>query len=124
MNSKYRLMKACIVLLSMVSMQMSGALSGVYTINSGSSTGGTNFQSFTDFATAINAQGVAGSVTVNVSGGPFNEQVLFNQITGASASNNITINGNGCTLTFASSNSGARHVLGFNGADYFTVNNL
>jgi len=108
----------------MVSMQMSAALSGAYTINSLLSTSGTNFQSFTDFATAINAQGVSGPVTVSVSGGPFNEQVLFNQITGASSINRITINGNGCTITYASTNTNLRHTLGFNGGDYFTINNL
>jgi hypothetical protein len=35
-------------------------LNGSYTINSATATGGTNYQSFTDFATNINANGVSG----------------------------------------------------------------
>jgi hypothetical protein len=123
MNQKYKLMKACIVLLSMMSMHMSGALSGAYTINSGLSTSGTNFQSFTDFATAINSQGVSGSVTVSVIGGPFNEQVTFTSWTGVSATNKVIINGNGCTLTWNASSS-QPWTMGLNGTDYLTVNNL
>src|ERR1043166_3919808 len=78
------------------------ALTGVYTINSGQATGGTNFQSFTDFATAINTNGISGDVTVNVvaASGPYNEQVTISSITGSSASNRVVINGNGCLLYY------------------------
>src|SRR5438105_2602461 len=101
------------------------ALSGVYTINSGGS-GATNFLNFTAFATAINANGVSGPVIVNVvpGSGPYVEQVSFNQITGAGAANRITINGNNNLITFNSVSSAQPWTIGFNGADYFTFNNL
>lgn len=100
-------------------------LSGVYTINSNVTTGGTNYQSFSDFANDINSNGVAGSVTVNVvSGtGPYNEQVTFNQVSGTSASKNVIINGNGNLLTWNASSS-SPWTLGLNGADHFTFNDL
>jgi len=102
------------------------ALSGVYTINQAQATGGTNFQNFTAFANAVNSNGVSGPITVNVvaNSGPYNEQVQFNSITGASAANKITINGNSNLLTFSSSNFNQPWIILMNGADYFSVNNL
>ncbi|KAA9332216.1 T9SS type A sorting domain-containing protein [Hymenobacter busanensis] len=99
-------------------------LSGAYTINSGAATGGTNFASFTAAAARLNADGVSGPVTFAVSGGPYTEQVTLNAITGTSATNTITINGNRSVLRFAPSASATRTVLQFNGADYVTINNL
>jgi hypothetical protein len=102
------------------------ALSGVYTINSGLSTSGTNFQTFADFKTAITTQGVSGPVTVNVvsASGPYYEQVAFTPITGASSINTITINGNGNILSFNSSNASQRYTLMLNGADFMYFHNL
>jgi hypothetical protein len=99
-------------------------LNGIYTINSALATGGTNFQSFTAFAAVINTAGISGPVTVSVSGGPFNEQVNFLQITGSSATNIITINGNGCTISFTSAASASPHTFMLSGTDYMTVNDL
>jgi hypothetical protein len=101
------------------------ALSGVYTINSGLSTSGTNFQTFTDFATALNTNGVSGAVTVNVvaASGPYNEQVTLNTVSGVSSANRVTINGNGNVLSWGASSS-SPWTLGLNGTDYITVNNL
>jgi hypothetical protein len=101
-------------------------LSGPYTINSLSPTGGTNYNSFTDFVNDINSNGVSGAVEVNViaNTGPYVEQVLFNQITGASSFNDITINGNGNLITYNSTNSAQRYVIGLNGTDWLTINNL
>ena len=45
------------------------ALNGVYTINSGQATGGTNFTSFADAVNTLNTLGVSGSVTFNVFAG-------------------------------------------------------
>lgn len=77
--------------------------SGNYTINSGASTSGTNFASFTAFAQALNAYGVCGAVvaTVTPGSGPYSEQIKFNQILGASSTNSVTIKGNNEVLTFA-----------------------
>ncbi|MBF9143055.1 beta strand repeat-containing protein [Hymenobacter properus] len=100
------------------------ALSGAYTINDAQTTAGTNFNSFKDAATALNAGGVSGPVTFTVSGGPYTEQFSLNQLTGSSATNRVTFNGGGRTIQFGSSNSAQRAVITLNGADYVTINNL
>lgn len=99
-------------------------LSGAYTINNAAATGGTNFASFTDAAAALNTNGVSGPVTISVSGGPYTEQFTLNALTGTSATNRVTFNGNGRTIQFGSSTSAQRAVVTLNGADYVTLNNL
>ncbi|MBP6625519.1 MAG: hypothetical protein KA198_10130, partial [Chitinophagaceae bacterium] len=98
---------------------------GTYTINSGVATGGTNFQSFTDFKNAL-ACGISGPIVVNVTGGtgPYIEQVEFGPIGGSSSTNTITVNGNGNVLSFAATVSTASGTLILNGADYMNFNNL
>ncbi len=97
---------------------------GTYTINSGAATGGTNFQTFNDFKSALSC-GIAGAIVVNVvpGSGPYNEQVEFGAVGGSSASNTITINGNNNLLTF-DGNITLPYTLGLNGSDYFVFNNL
>lgn len=97
---------------------------GTYTINSAQATGGTNFQTFAAALTALNC-GIAGPVVFNVApaSGPYTEQVTIPSITGASAVNTITFNGNGRVLQFTPV-TGARHIIRLNGADYVTINNL
>ncbi|RYZ55556.1 MAG: hypothetical protein EOP49_02605, partial [Sphingobacteriales bacterium] len=102
---------------------------GTYTIDkslaTNISTGGSNFQSFTDAFNALTC-GIAGSIVLNVVAGttPFNEQVTIPQIGGTSAANTITVNGNGATLAFNSTTTGTRAGIYLNGADYVTINNL
>ncbi|MBO0356419.1 right-handed parallel beta-helix repeat-containing protein [Hymenobacter sp. BT186] len=100
------------------------SLTGIYTINSAQPTSGTNFASFTDAATALNQSGVAAAVTFNVSGGPYTEQFSLSPISGASATNRVTFNGNGSTIRFGSSNTNQRAVVTLNGADYVTLDSL
>ncbi|MBO6517780.1 MAG: hypothetical protein JJ975_14645, partial [Bacteroidia bacterium] len=97
-------------------------LSGTYTINSASATGGTNFKSFNDLSDSLMTNGVSGAVTVNVvaNSGPYSERVSFEEITGSSATNTITINGNGEKIVNTASSS----VIELKGADYFTIDNL
>ncbi len=85
----------------------SAQLNGTYTINSGSTTSGTNYASFSEFVSAINTSGVSGAVTVNfiAGSGPYSGNVRFDDIAGTSATNSITINGNGETVTHAGSSS-------------------
>lgn len=99
-------------------------LSGTYTINSASSTSGTNFKTFADLRSSLATNGISGAVTVNVvaSSGPYLENVSFTAVSGASATNTITINGNGETIRNTSSSIG--YVIQMNGADYFTFNGL
>jgi hypothetical protein len=99
-------------------------LSGTYTINSAQATGGTNYTSFTAAAAALNASGVSGPVTFNVSGGPYTERLNLNAVSGTSATNRVTFNGNGRTLRFGASVTGERAVIALNGADYITIDSL
>src|SRR5688572_24986536 len=124
MKTIYSTIRVLTFLLCHTGGYLSAQLNGAYTINSALATGGTNFQTFTAFATALNSQGVGSPVTVNVSGGPFVEQVNFTQAAGVSATNTITINGNGCLLTFNSNNISQPWVLGMTGADRMYFHNL
>lgn len=98
---------------------------GTFTINSGAATGGTNFQTFTDAVNYLKC-GITGPVVFNVNAGsgPYNEQITIPQISGTSAVNTITFNGNGQMLSFNSTTSTARAVITLNGADFITINNL
>src|SRR5947208_2207501 len=101
------------------------ALSGVYTIDNTAPSSITNYTSFTAFANDLNSFGVTGPVIVNViSNTVFNEQINFNQATGISATNSVTINGNGSTLTYSATLATALHTMLLSGADYMTFNNL
>lgn len=125
MKKNYALMKVFIVLLSLFTIRTNAQLSGIVTINSGAATAGTNYQSFSALASALGANGINGTLVVNVTpAAGYTEQPIFNAIAGTSATNTITVNGNGTQLTFNSTNSAAAWVLGFNGADYMTFNNL
>ncbi|WP_317896710.1 T9SS type A sorting domain-containing protein [Aurantibacillus circumpalustris] len=125
MKKTYKLIKTFIVLLSLVTLKMGAQISGVVTINSGAATGGTNYQTFTALANALNTSGISGPLTVNVvvNTGPYVEQLSLDQITGMSATNTITINGNGNTLTYSGA-AGNVHTVRLNGTDYLTLNNL
>jgi len=98
-------------------------LSGKYTINKGVAASTTNYTSFRSFASAINSKGVSGPVTVDVvaGSGPYSEQVAFSA--SGTATNTITINGNGEKITSSGSYPNYT-VIHLNGADFFTFNNL
>ena len=112
--------------ISLISSVPASLPGGSYTINKTFPTSGTNFNSFSDFASYINSDGISGPINLNVvSGtGPYNEQVILNQIIGSSAVNTITINGNNDTLQYLSANTNERATLKLNGTDYVSVNNL
>ena len=69
-------------------------LSGNYTINSASATGGTNYQTFAAACSALTSQGVNASVTFNVLTGNYsNDQIYFGYgatISGTSTTNTVT----------------------------------
>ncbi|RXK85837.1 right-handed parallel beta-helix repeat-containing protein [Filimonas effusa] len=98
---------------------------GNYTINSGSPTGGNNFNSF-NAAIAAMSCGITGPVTFDVTtvGAVYNEQVIIPEILGVSATNTITFKGNGNTLEFVATASGQRATLKLDGADYITFDSL
>ncbi|MBK9800764.1 MAG: right-handed parallel beta-helix repeat-containing protein [Bacteroidetes bacterium] len=101
-------------------------MSGAYTVNALAAASSTNFQSFTALANQLNCGGISGPVVVTVSpgSGPYNEQIQLSQIIGSSAVNTISINGNGQTIIFNSTNSSLPSTLELNGTDYLTVDNL
>lgn len=98
---------------------------GVYTLNA-AGTGATNFTSLVDFASAVSLGGITGAITLNVvqGSGPYNGQVFFNTIQGISATNTITINGNGERVEFNNTNASSIGIINLIGADYITFNNL
>ncbi len=126
MKKTYLKIKVFALGLTLTATTLNAQLAGVYTINSASVTAGNNYQSFNDLRADLVNVGVSGPVTVNVAtlSGPYNEQVDFPQIVGMSAINGVTVNGNGNTLTFSSSNFALPHTLAMSGGDYFTFNNL
>lgn len=127
MKKTYTTIKTFVVLLSLLAFNLSAQISGTVTIDNSQATGGTNYQTFGALASALNTSGINGNLVVNVltgtNSGIYNEQVSFNQITGMSANQRITINGNGCLMTF-NCTSGAPYIMQLNGTDYLTVNNL
>lgn len=95
-------------------------LSGSYTINSAMSTGGTNFQSISDFSSNLNSNGISASViaTITSGSGPYVEQVVFNNIAGTSASNTITLDGSVETIT-ALTHSSVRYIIRLQDMEFF-----
>ena len=65
-------------------------LSGGYTIDANTATGGTNYQSFSDAAADLNQFGVSGAVTFDVVEGTYTEQCVLTTIAGASSATRIT----------------------------------
>ncbi|MCC5918643.1 MAG: T9SS type A sorting domain-containing protein [Cryomorphaceae bacterium] len=111
---------------SMDLMGYRAGLSGTFTINQLSAPSATNFTSFEEFAEALNDFGVCGAVVANVApgSGPYNEQIEFQEVNGASATNTITLNGNGNTLSYSASGTADRTTLAINGTDYLTIDSL
>ncbi len=97
---------------------------GNYTINKSIAASSTNYTTFQSLFSALATNGVNGAVSVTVLNGPYTEQVSANAISGASAVNTITINGNGQTLSFSATLSSTQHTMMMNGADWVTIKNL
>lgn len=98
---------------------------GTYTINSTLPTSGTNYHSFGDAVNAISC-GIAGPVIFNCAPntGPYNEQVLIPVIANTSATNTVTFNGNGDTVTFNATLAAQSATIKLLGAHNITLNNL
>jgi PKD repeat protein len=96
-------------------------LSGNYTIDATKTTSGTNYASWSAFASAIGTSGVNGAVRVTVMTDETTANVVtLNAITGTSATNTITIDGNAKRLLSSSAN----EAILFNGADYVSMSNF
>ncbi|KAA9324962.1 CARDB domain-containing protein [Adhaeribacter soli] len=106
-----------------ITISVCSPLSGTKTIG-GTPAANNYYATFTDAVKALVDCGVSGPVTFNVAAGTYNEQITIPEITGASATNRITFNGNGRTIGFTSANTNQRAVIKLDGADYITLNNL
>ncbi|MEZ4721770.1 MAG: hypothetical protein R2813_07850, partial [Flavobacteriales bacterium] len=97
-------------------------LTGSYTLGGGSA----DFTNFTELTTSLSTCGLSGPATVNVlSGtGPFNEQLILENINGLSVFNSLIINGNGETIEYDGVSPDYR-IVGF-GTDikHITINDL
>ena len=107
----------------LVSFSSFGQLSGNYTIGGA----GASYATFSAAVAALDASGVNGPVTFAVAAGTYNERVVLNSISGASATNTITFDGGDKTttsLTFTGTSTSNRAVIVFSGAEYITFKNL
>lgn len=104
-----------------VSVSVRSKMSGSYTIGGT----GADFTTIQAAATAL-GNGICGPVSINITAGsgPYNEQVIFPVISGASATNTIVINGNNNTLNFSTANSNARAAIMLSGTDRLTIKKL
>jgi len=95
-------------------------LAGTFTIGA---TG--TYPTFTAAVAALNC-GISAPVVFNVlpGSGPYNEQITIPQIIGANATNTITFNGNGETITFATTASPNNYIIRLDGADHITFDSL
>ncbi len=101
-------------------------VSGTFTIdNSLPASTATEFISFNDAYNKIKC-GINGPVVFNVvnNATPYNEQLIMNEVPGASATNTVTFNGNGATINFLSTNTNERAVIKLNGADHTIFDSL
>lgn len=108
-------------MLSCMAGYVQAQLSGNYTIDATKTTSGSNYATWSAFASAIGTSGVNGPVRVTVMTDETTASVVtFNAITGTSSTNTITIDGNAKRLLSSSTN----EAINFNGADYITMTNL
>ncbi len=128
-TSYYRAIVKCVsdsVFSNSVKVSSPALIAGnTYSINSTLPTSGSNFNTFGDAINYIKC-GISGPVVFNVApgSGPYNEQVIIPSIPNASTTNTISINGNGSSLSFGSTDANNRSVIQLNGAKYVYVRDL
>ena len=106
-------------------------ISGSYTIDGNTATGGTNYQTFTDAVADLTLHGVCGAVTYGVKDNDYNEQIIIGKIAGASATNNITFKSTSghsaqTLLEYSGTNSSStdNYVLDMRGASWVTFKQI
>lgn len=92
-------------------------LAGTYTLGAGG-----DFTSFSDLGFALNSCGVSAPVLVDVLPGTYTDRLILNQITGASMTNTITVDGGDTSLVRLENSTFSNIYL--NGTDWFTVTNM
>lgn len=98
-------------------------LNGAYTVGNDASD---DFSSLQEVKMALTICGIVGPVTFYLDSGLYNGSFTFNNVVGSSATNTITIKGDGdnTVITNTNANAGVQTVLGFNGAKYFIIDSL
>ncbi|MEI8100472.1 MAG: hypothetical protein WCH09_02805, partial [Bacteroidota bacterium] len=127
MNTHYKFTKSAsflkgkfLLMLLFLAGVANAQLSGSYTIDAASTTSGTNFNNWYDFASTVTSKGVSAAVTVTVkSDVTTSTQTVFGAISGASSTNTITIDGGSKVLSYG----GSYEAISFTGADYVTIKN-
>jgi hypothetical protein len=104
-------------------------MAGFYTIDGGTPTGGTNYNSFADAMNALNNCGISAPTTFHVKQGTYNEQVDIGAIIGTSTTNTITFkadptNTSAAILTYAATLTATNYVVQFSGADNIIFDSL
>ncbi|GAO42579.1 hypothetical protein FPE01S_01_15940 [Flavihumibacter petaseus NBRC 106054] len=100
-------------------------VSGTFSIdNSVPASGSGTFKTFNEAYDFIKC-GIGGPVIFNVknTGVDYNEQLIMKDIPGASATNTVTFNGNGATISWQASDE-SRSIIKLDGADYVTIDSL
>jgi hypothetical protein len=98
------------------------ALTGTYTVGSAP---GRNYPNVAQAANDLSNFGVCGPVILNVDSGTYTGKVNFENVTGLSDINTLTLNGNKATITHTSDAlDPTAFVLQMRGVKYMTVDNL
>lgn len=100
-------------------------MAGNYTINQNAAFSATNFQSFSDFAEALQC-GITAPVFANVitGSGPYLEQAKFTNIPGTSTTNTVTILGNGNTISYSSNDLNNMATIKLENTHHLSINDL
>ncbi len=113
------------VMMLLITPEIYAQMTGVYTIDSASVTGGTNYQTFSAAITDLTTNGVSGPVTFNVLQGTYSEQISIPSITGSSVTNTITFKGMGDnTLLTAAPATTNLPVVSLNATSHITLDSL
>lgn len=103
-----------------------GLPAGTYTIDLSRVTGGSNFQTFSEAATAL-ACGIQGPIVFNIAPGTYTEQVVLGQINNTSATNTVSFIGAGkasTILTNTGTSAADMITVLLNGTDHITFRDM
>lgn len=108
-----------------LSKQFTACLSGVYTLGGATS----DFPTFGDALTALNAAGVCGDVTFNIQPGTYNTQIALQPVAGAGPNARITFQsatGDSTDVIIQATPAAANtnYIVIFFGGSYYTLKNL
>jgi hypothetical protein len=99
-------------------------MEGAFTVNATAPASGTNFTTIQGLMNDLKTYGVCSAITATVSGGPYTEQVVMDSIPGTSATNTVTIDGNGVELNFNPTVAASDHIFQIKNVDWVTVKNF